>query len=146
MVALRRPAKMVARGIAGRVAFRLNNAPAQPAFGQVVHQDFSDQESRQRQRFARKLRPQHPSVAKFRVCYAHVVAPESGGSLLNRRANSAWSITTAGSRWIASKYFFWNASPVSEGAHTAISLARKMFAPSETGDAFQKKYCATTRI
>lgn len=27
-----------------------------------------------------------------------------------------------------------------EDVHTAISLARKMFAPSETGDAFQKKY------
>lgn len=27
-----------------------------------------------------------------------------------------------------------------EDVHTAISLARKMFAPSESGDAFQKKY------
>ena len=27
-----------------------------------------------------------------------------------------------------------------EEVHTAISLARKMFAPSESGDAFQKKY------
>jgi hypothetical protein len=27
-----------------------------------------------------------------------------------------------------------------EDAHTAIALARKMFAPSESGDAFQKKY------
>ena len=27
-----------------------------------------------------------------------------------------------------------------EDVHTAISLARKIFAPSETGDAFQKKY------
>lgn len=27
-----------------------------------------------------------------------------------------------------------------EDVHTAITLARKMFAPSESGDAFQKKY------
>jgi hypothetical protein len=27
-----------------------------------------------------------------------------------------------------------------EYVHTAVSLARKMFAPSESGDAFQKKY------
>lgn len=27
-----------------------------------------------------------------------------------------------------------------EDVHTAISLARKMFAPSQSGDAFQKKY------
>ena len=29
---------------------------------------------------------------------------------------------------------------VPEDVHTAISLARKMFTPSESGDAFQKKY------
>jgi hypothetical protein len=29
---------------------------------------------------------------------------------------------------------------VPEDVHTAIALARKMFAPSESGDAFQKKY------
>jgi hypothetical protein len=27
-----------------------------------------------------------------------------------------------------------------EGAHVSISLARKLFAPSETGDGFQKQY------
>src|SRR5229473_5848958 len=49
---------------------------------------------------------------------------ESGGSLLKRRASSAWSMTTAGSRWMASKYFFWKASPDSVG--TNIFRARAM--------------------
>src|SRR6266480_2015359 len=49
---------------------------------------------------------------------------ESRGSLLKRRASSACSMTTAGSRWMASKYFFWKASPDSVG--TNIFLAREM--------------------
>src|SRR5258706_8161944 len=40
---------------------------------------------------------------------------ESGGSLLKRRASSACSMTTAGARWVASKYFLLKASPDSVG-------------------------------
>src|SRR5207302_9685603 len=48
---------------------------------------------------------------------------EYGGSLWKRRANSACSMTTAGSFWMASKYFFWNPSPDSVG--TNIFRARE---------------------
>jgi hypothetical protein len=64
--------------------------------------------------------PDRASLTGIRKIYG---VGESGGSMLKRRASSAWSITTAGSRWIAAKYFFWKPSPESVG--TNIFLARE---------------------
>src|SRR6266581_9761676 len=59
-----------------------------------------------------------PVMAEFYQEFARVYAPEeSDGSLLKSLASSACSITTAGSCWMASKYFFWNTSPDSVGTN-----------------------------
>ena len=47
MVARRGTAKMVSRGIAWGIAFRFYDAPTQPAFRQIVDNDFADQKSRE---------------------------------------------------------------------------------------------------
>jgi hypothetical protein len=58
--------------------------------------DLADQKSRQFQRVARKFFSSE--AAKFETKAFHGYGElTSGGSLLNSRASSAWSITTAGS-------------------------------------------------
>lgn len=88
MVARCRAAKVMSRGIARRIAFRLHDTPADPSLGHVVHDYLSDEKPRQLQRVAGKLFSGEP--AKFERCAFHgYVELTSGGSLLKSRASSA---------------------------------------------------------
>src|ERR1700676_5111238 len=152
-------AKVMPGGIAGRVRFGFHDAAADAAFREIVDHHFADEKTRQRygvlrQFFAAELTECHGrnrfyylrawprgefglGVGAIKLAPRHRTSTRthgsgfSGGSALKRRASSACSITTAGSRWIASKYFFWKTSPDSVGMN--ILRARVMAVAASAG-------------
>jgi len=87
---------MMPRGIARRICFRFHDSSAEPSLRQIMDNDLADQKPRQFQRATGKLFSSE--AAKFETRGFHGYGElTSGGSLLNSRASSAWSITTAGS-------------------------------------------------
>lgn len=96
---------MMPCGIARRITFRFHDTAAEAPLGQLVDNNLADEKPRQLQRVAGELFSSEAAKFERRAFHGYDELT-SGGSLLKSRASSAWSITTAGSIWMASKYFF----------------------------------------
>ncbi len=70
-VARCRAAKMVSRGISRRIALRLHDASAEPAFGQFPHHNFSYEKLRKLQRVAGKFFSSEAANLEMRSFHGH---------------------------------------------------------------------------